>query len=146
MKFNTTTLRKSVEAEIKRRHAEANKTFKEAQAAHDKAKAEWLASDKPQVIAAAAKRVAEKARRGRVITPEDLRDLSVERWSNSPRNFFDYPEPERSKVTGATARVETLEALRDFLAAVADDEVTSTGLREVGFRNIAQILRAAASA
>lgn len=146
MKFNTATLKKSVETEIKRRHAEADKTFKDAQAAHAQRKAEWLASEHPQILATAAKRVAEKVRKGRVITPADLRDLDPDTWTRGERHAFAEEEPTRKSVSGATARVETLEALRDFLTSVADAEVTSTGLREVGFRNIAVILRAAAAA
>lgn len=144
MKFKTADLLAAVNAEIKRRTTAADKAFSDAQDAYAKGKAEWLASEHPAALATAAKRIAEKVRKGRVVTETDLLDFDTRSYSG-PRHAFTWLEPRRETTKGATPYLDKLESLRDFLMAVGDDEITSTGLREVGFRNIAEILRAAAA-
>lgn len=144
MKFKTADLLAAVEAEIKRRTTVAEHAFAKAQEDYAKGKAEWLASNHPTALSVAAKRIVEKVRKGRVVTITDLADFDTQSY-RGPRHAFTWNEPKRDSTKGATPQLDKLESLRDFLKAVSDDEVTSTGLREVGFRNIAEILRAAAT-
>ena len=144
MKFKTADLIKACEAEIARRNKAADKAFADAQIAYAKGKADWLTSEHPTALAAAAKKIVEKVRKGRIVTEADLSEFDTSRY-NGPRHAFTWQQPKRETTKGASANLDKLEALRDFLAAVGDDEVTSTGLREVGFRNIAEILRSAAA-
>ena len=141
MKFNRTTLIASIDAEIVSRKERAEADFQKALAEYEKTKVKWLASEHPQALSDAAKAVVNKVRRGHVVTADDTRALAS-RYSDS--HTFDGVEPSRATKC-RQADTAQLQALREFLETVVDDEVTSSGLRDVGFRHIAQILRAAAS-
>ncbi len=144
MKFSKQTLLKAVESEISRRVKAAEAAYRANLAEYAQSKADWLASEHPAALAEAAKAVVAKVRRGQVVEPNDVKAFDGYAHRGHGHLFYG-TKPERD-TKNRQPNVATLEALRDFLATVSDNEVTSSGLREVGFRNIAAILRSAASA
>lgn len=141
MKFRTAALVKIVNDEIASRISAAEADLAGAEAEYEREKQEWLASEHPQALATAARSIVEKVRKGRLVTHDDLGAFGG--GYRSANHAFSAIKPEQ-KTKGRQPNVAKLEALRDFLAAVSDDEVTSSGLRDVGFRNIGEIIRAAA--
>lgn len=142
MKFSKKALLKAVDTEIAARTKAAESAYQTAVQEYEQAKVEWLASEHPAALAATAKAVAEKIRKGRVVTADDLKAFGRRSYKEDHAFSGVRPNPETRL---RKPNVAKLEALRDFLATVTDDEITSTGLREVGFRNLADILRKAAS-
>lgn len=142
MKFKTQKLLDVVESEIARRTTEAEEKYAAAVSEYEQAKAEWLDSEHPDELAKAARRLLDKLRKGRTATPDDLRGFKYGRYGNS--RVFRSRKPVKSDATFQPSGTAPLENLRTFLLTVADEEVSSTGLRDVGFRNIAGILRLAA--
>lgn len=136
MKFNRIELINTLENRIAEAHATANKEYSEAVKKYMAEKEQWLNSDHGQYFLNEADKLKEKAFQ-KVITTEDLKPFDCS-WSSYParHHVFSAKLPTPQKVdTG------TLSYLLKFLKTVTDDEVSSSGLRDVGFRNIAQILR-----
>lgn len=139
MKISTKKLLATVEAAIKAEDAEAKRRTREAREKYDKAKADWLASDKPQQLGDHAKAIASKARRQQVITRKDLANLDADGFNGRARDLvFDASEP-----TPVEPRYGSLVALRDVLKTVTDEEISSTTLREMGFMRLERLLRRA---
>lgn len=141
MKFNKSALlaatEKAIEAELDRIDAIQAQDV----VTYEKAKADWLKSKKPKELKAAATLILGRIERGEVVTPHDGK--AFEKWS--PSNYFheSEPDPERAKKL-CNPRIRKLEALRDFLTMVTDDEVSTNGLNESGFRNVGSVLSLAA--
>lgn len=136
MKFNRIELINTLENRIAEAHATANKDYSEAVKEYEAAKERWLNSDHGQYFLNEADKLKEKAFQ-KVITTEDLEPFEYS-WSSSyaRHHVFSAKLPTPPKVN-----TDTLIHLLVFLKTVTDDEVSSSGLRDVGFRNIAQILR-----
>lgn len=141
MRFNTQKLLAAVEAEIARREKAAEEAFSKAVEEYEAQKAEWLASDHPAALRDCARLVVEKVRKGRIVTPDDVEPIASDRY-RAPRHLFYAVEPKR-ETEKRKPNVSRLNDLREVLLAVEDDEITSSGLRDLGFRNIGDILRSA---
>lgn len=136
MKFNRIDLMNTIENRIAEAYSTANEKYHEAVKEYEYAKDQWLASDHSQYFVDEADKLKGKALR-EVITTDDLKPFGYS-WSDHPARqyVFSASTPKYRKPD-----VDTLNQLLEFLRAVTDDEVSSSGLRDVGFRNIAQILR-----
>lgn len=136
MKFNRTELMTTIENRIAEAHVTASEKYAEAVADYKTARELWLASDHGQYFVHEADKLKEKALRD-VVTSDDLKPFSYS-WSDHParEHVFSARVPEYQ-----APNVNTLSQLLEFLRAVTDEEVSSSGLRDVGFRNVAQILR-----
>lgn len=142
MKFDTAALIQICDTEIEARTRAAEEAFAAAEAEYEQSKAAWLASDHPAALASASRSVLEKVRKGRIVTVDDLKVFGSGRWDGGGNHAFTGIKPER-KTKGRQPSLGQIQALRDFLGTVTDAEVTSSGLRDVGFRNIAAIIRMA---
>lgn len=136
MKFKRTTLINTINEQVVRAYADAQKVFEEDLRKYEEAETKWLCSEHREYFIDVGEALGKKARSAEVITREDLKPFQID-WSSNARNHvfnFTFPvlrEPD----------VSALQNLASFLETIADDEVSSSGLRDVGFRNIAQILR-----
>ena len=132
MKFNRETLISTIETRISELVTEAEQAHAEAKVAYEKRKQEWLESEHPRYFGDEAEKLAAKARGGEVITSDTLSPFDHGWRDEAKEHLFTGEEP------------SYLSNLRDFLQSVTDEEVSSSGLRDVGFRDIARILRRAA--
>lgn len=139
MKFNRETLISTIETRISELVTEAEQAHAEAKVAYEKRKQEWLESEHPRYFGDEAEKLAAKARGGEVITSDTLSPFDHGWRDEAKEHLFTGEEPSYRE-----PNTEALSNLRDFLQSVTDEEVSSSGLRDVGFRDIARILRRAA--
>lgn len=140
MRFNVRRLLATIDQEIANREERAETVFQQAVAEYEQAKADWLASDHPEALRDCARKIVDKVRKGRVVTPDDVEPIVNNRYRSESHLFFNV-EPKRETNT-RKPNVERLRDLQAFLLTVSDEEVSASGLRDVGFRDIAGILRA----
>ena len=141
MKFQTKALLSAIDREIARRDKATEKKNAEERERHAKARREWLDSGAPEQLREAFKRLGEKLRRGGVVTTDDVRPFAP-RWSGEEKITL---APD-AKPTVHTTNYGNLLNLREFLKTVSDPEVSSAGLRDVGFRDLAGLSREASRA
>lgn len=134
MKFRTADLIARIDALIEERKAVAEARTAEDKAAAEKARQDWLVAHSDAYVEFA-NRIKDKIRKGRPITMDDRPDGLRDKWQSLP--FFDASKP---KVH--TAQTADLETLRATLTAVEDEYVTTTSLREIGFKDVARLFRA----
>lgn len=135
MKFNRETLLKSIDDRIAQLKSGAEKAFVEETEEYERLKKEWLESDHPTYFLRAADELIKKARSG-LIRREDLTPFEVGYRGEAREEVFRHDRP-----TYREPNVKNLVSLRDFLRSVTDEEVSSSGLRDVGFRNIAHLMQ-----
>lgn len=133
MKFDRTDLITRAEAEIQRRKTAAAE--RDEQAAKDAAaeRQEWMDTKAPHFVVFA-NRIKDKIRKGRPIVTEDVPPALRARYSDI--EFFTPP-----RITAHPAATATLEQLVAVLSAVTDDEVTSAGLVQLGFRDLTRLFQ-----
>lgn len=132
MKFNRMELIQRAEAEIQKRKDEAVEIDAKAAEQAISDRQEWLDTKGPAYVLFA-NRVKDKIRKGRPITQEDIpeeirgRYERITVWSDPAKHGPTQP------------RVYSLERLVSILQAITDDEVTSSGLAAVGYRDLHQL-------
>lgn len=133
MKFNRTDLIDRAEAEIQRRKDAAAEA--DAQAAKDAVtqRQEWLDTKGPGYVLFA-NRIKDKIRKGRPIVQDDIPQEIRTRYDR----IDVFSDPRR---TTTTPEVAHLERFISVLSAVTDDEVTSTGLVQLGYRDLTKLFR-----
>lgn len=134
MKFNRMNLIKSIDENILIIRADARKKYDDAFTEYYDAEREWLASEHPAYFIEAAKELIRHAD-AEVVTHDTLAPLSNTYGSPAREHVFSRREPKYVEPD-----VDELQNLRNFLADVTDEEVSSSGLRDVGFRNLARIM------
>ena len=141
MKFRTQRLIEVVKAEIAKREADHEATLQLVQKEYDEARAKWLDSEKPDIVREAARAIVRKVGRGQVITLKDTEVLT----DRGQSYIFLRSEPENDYrvIRRGKPNVEALQGFLAILESIEDETVTSTALRELGYRNIAPILREA---
>lgn len=133
MKFDRTDLIARAEAEIQRRKDAAAEA--DAQAANDAAsrREEWLDTKGPGYVLFA-NRIKDKIRKGRPIVQDDIPQEIRARYDR----IDVFSDPRRTPTVADTG---TLERFISVLSAVTDDEVTSAGLIQLGFRDLTRLFR-----
>lgn len=133
MKFNRTALIARIDSEIKRRTDDA--------AREDKRKAEQAIKDREVWVLKhadkakkAAQSITARLKKGEPVTWIDL-------GLTNGGGYRDWPAGESDGSSPTDPRTGQLTSLRRFLELVGDDEVTSSGLRDAGYRDLASILR-----
>lgn len=139
MKFRTADLIAFVEKEIEARTTAADGLTEKTLQTYREARADWLASGKPERIRAIAQRLSEKVRKGRIVTEDDVAEILENRHTQDTIYFRGGSEPKKKEPI-----LGNLPALRDFLKTVADEEVSTSTLATVGFTKLAAIYRGAA--
>jgi len=132
MKFKTSDLIARIDDLIAERFKLADEKHVEDVAAHQSFRAQWLEDHGPAYVEFA-NRIKEKIRKGRPITQDDLPAGVIGRY----REFetFKSANPPTKKVP----QTGDLTVLKAALSAVSDEYVTTTGLREVGFKDISRL-------
>jgi len=132
MKFKTIELIARIDDLIAERIKRADDKHAEDVAAHESFRAQWLDDHGPAYVEFA-NRIKEKIRKGRPIVQGDLPQGVIGRY----REFATFQSSNPPK--HQAAQIGDLTTLKAALSAVSDDYVTTTGLREVGFRDIAML-------
>lgn len=141
MKFNKATLLKRVEDEIVAIANQAKADYEKQVERYEEAQRQWLDSKKPVLLKEAAEALLKRLKSNQVIEYPDLDRFRTDRYGrNSEALHFQHDKPKKPDAC-PSKQVQDLEALRDFLKLVNDEEVTTNGLIDSGFRNIAAILR-----
>ena len=132
MKFSRTEMITRAQAEIERRKAAHAVAVAEAESRCDQARADW-ARDHLPAYNEFANTIKRKARKGQPIVKDDIPRTITNRYGDS-LNVFNQPRPDQAK-----PNVEGLERLISLLNAVTDDEITSTGLVSLGYRDLSRL-------
>lgn len=134
MKFKTAELIKRIDDLIILREQNAETKHAEAVQQHAAKRSEWLEEYGPAYVEFA-NRIKEKIRKDRPILESDIPERI--------RNRYGYPHFREGKAPEKqAARIGELRTLKAALEAVTDEYVTTTGLREVGFKNIPSLFSA----
>lgn len=138
MKFKTADLIARIDILITERVEAAKTADAKALKDHEQNRSGWLEAHGDAYVKFA-NTVKEKIRKGRPILASDIPDGVKNRY----REFalFSATQPPKP----VPARLDDLETLKSALSAVADEYVTTTGLREIGFKDIARLFRANAA-
>lgn len=134
MKFNTKDLINRIDVLIQARVDDAESKTKEAAAAGEKQREQWI-EEYADGFAVFANRIKEKIRKDRPITASDIPPEIMDRYASRIQYF----SPERPRKYDA--QLDDLKTLRMTLEAVTDESITTTGLREIGFKNISDLFR-----
>lgn len=129
MKFKTAELiarvNKKIDDEVKRAEERNRKDLEEIEQARE----EWF--EKSEYWVVFANRIKDKIRKGRPILPTDVpKEIQVSSFSRDPA-FFRKKEPAKYE-----PHTKNLEAMKKLLESITDEEVTTTGLKEIGFKDI----------
>lgn len=134
MKFNTQELIKRIDVLIQVRIDEAEAQTKDAAAAVEASREKWLNDYGPGFVVFA-NRIKDKIRKNRPVTSADFPPEIMDKWGSRIQYFS--PETVRKYA----ANLDDLKTLRVTLEAVTDESITTTGLREIGFKNISDLFR-----
>jgi hypothetical protein len=134
MKFNTKDLIARIDVLIQARIDDAEAKTQESAAKTEASREKWLRDYGPGFVVFA-NRIKEKIRKDRPITPDDLPPEIMDRYASRVQYF----SPERPRKYDA--QLDDLKTLRVTLEAVTDETITTTGLREIGFKNISDLFR-----
>ena len=131
MKIDRKKLIAELEAAVRRLEAAADAKLVKQQEEYDRAAEAWTKTSAHHAEAAAAT-IKSKLRKGQPVT---CRDLGTQRF-NHPHWAFDGERPaKRTEPDTGHHR-----ALITFLQTVTDDEVTSSALRDAGFRDFRHLV------
>jgi hypothetical protein len=136
MKFNTKELINRIDVLIQARIDEAEAKTQKSAADVEVSREKWLKEYGPG-FALLANRIKDKIRKDRPITASDIPPEIMDKWGNRIQYF----SPEKPRKYEAS--LEDLKTLRGTLEAVTDETITTTGLREIGFKNISTLFRTA---
>ena len=128
MKFKTADLIARIDESVKRITDETTLANTKDKASLEKARQKWLKETMPYFVVFADKIKARK-RQGMPVIKDDCPEQIRSGYS-----ALDYWSPRT--LTANEPRINGLKALRATLIASTDDTVTTTGLRELGFRDI----------
>jgi hypothetical protein len=134
MKFNTQELINRIDVLIQARIDDADAKTQESAAAVEASREKWLKDYGPGFVVLA-DRIKEKIRKDRPIVADDLPPTIMDRYGSRIQYF----SPERPRKYDA--QLDDLKTLRATLEAVTDETITTTGLREIGFKNISDLFR-----
>lgn len=134
MKFKTTELIARIDVLIAERVQAAEDKHLKAVADIESARSAWLEEHGPDYVEFA-NRIKEKIRKNRPILLDDIPTGARGRYNE----FATYRAG--SNPTKREADCSDLLTLKATLGAIADEYVTTTGLREIGFKNIADLFR-----
>ena len=128
MKFQTKDLIARIDETVARMSAAARQENAKAASEMAANRTEWIAFHMPLYMKLAAT-IRTLDRKGLPVTKADIPKGLEDRYGDSLRTW----DPRANQVS---PRTEGLLALRAALSACTDDTVTTTGLRELGFRDI----------
>ena len=145
MKFNRVALLEAIDRSIEKEQIALTDADNAAMVMYEEAKHDWLHSKKPEKLRIAAQRVVTLVDKGELVVKSDLTPLQTSRYDGGSHHFsMDKPKPIQQNTCNPT--IKKLEALRDFLQLATDEDVTTNGLNESGFRNIGALLNSVACA
>lgn len=128
MKFKTKDIIARIDQTIAARIKDAERKTKEAEVGLLKNREEWLQNAEHWTTFA--NRVKDKIRKGRPILHSDIPKEIRGGFRNELKTFH------QAKPQKYEANISELEAMKATLEAVTDEEITTTGLKEIGFKNI----------
>jgi hypothetical protein len=134
MKFKTSELIARIDTLIVERENAAEEKHVQAVADVEAARTTWLQDHGPAYLEFA-NRIKEKIRKDRPILLEDIPQAVRARYNEYA--YFRPSSPPKKR----EAEYGELLTLKATLAAITDEHVTTTGLREIGFKNIADLFR-----